>query len=297
MPKANGSLTLLTNRQFLAATGGSAAAVVFACLLAPISVQLAVVGLIVSLILGLLLTRVVSQPVVKANFIQQSFQIAKNEELHHHHQTLTYALARIAAHGDPFFRSLAVKRIADVTDEAAEISEGRLVYEDTETWRLAYEQLLRSPGLYQYRSAALITSSAYWQDEPGRQSMRLNYEMQGKGTVTIERTAIISDALWPANEELPLQPIRNWLKEQHHHGITLRVVRLSAILNEPELQTDFGIYGSRAVGFQELSLSSKTTRFLLSFDFERVREAEDRWDRLAVYATPFRDLLEQPAYI
>jgi hypothetical protein len=35
------------------------------------------------------------------------------------------------------------------------------------------------------RSAALVSSPAYWRDEPGRRSMRLNYEMQGKGTVTI----------------------------------------------------------------------------------------------------------------
>ena len=297
MPQVNGTSPLLTNRQFLLAAGGSSVAVVFSCLFAPFSVQLTFVGLLVSFVFGIVLSQRESQPPVDADFIRQSFQIAKNEELHQHHQTLTEALARTVAHGDPLFRSLATKRVADIADEVAEISEGMLVYEDTETWRLAYEQLLRSPGLYQYRSVAFINSFAYWQDEPGRQSMRLNYEMQGKGTVTIERIAIISDDLWPANEQLPLQPIRNWLEEQHSHGIELRLVRLSAVLNEPDLQTDFGIYGSRAVGFQELSLASRTTRFVLSFDFGQVREAEDRWDRLAVYASTFRDLLEQSAYI
>jgi len=48
-----------------------------------------------------------------------------------------------------------------------------------------------------YRSAALVTTPAYWQDEPGRQSMRLNFEMRDRGTLNIERTVIIADQFWP----------------------------------------------------------------------------------------------------
>jgi hypothetical protein len=294
MPQVNGSASLLINRRFLATAGGSSFAVVIACALAPLPVQLAVVGVITSVALGILFSRRENNARIPSDLIQQSFFIAKDEELQRHHEKLTRSLAKTVEHGDPLFRSLANKRIAAMASEAEEIAEGAIVYEDTETWRLAYEQLLRSPGLHLYRSVALVTSSAYWQDEPGRQSMRLNYEMAGKGTLSIERTAIIADDLWPANEYLPLQPLRAWIDEQHNHGIWLRLVRFSALLNEPDLQADFGIYGSRAVGIQELSPYSSALRFILSFDFNRVREAEDRWERLAVYASSYRDLLDRP---
>lgn len=49
----------------------------------------------------------------------------------------------------------------------------------------------------------------------------------------------------------------------------------------------FRRYGSRAVGYQEVNLRSKTLRFILSFDFQLVREAEERWDRLSVYASSY----------
>lgn len=294
MPQRKPPLILLANRRFLTTAGTASISVVIVCALAPVSVQLAVIGIIASLVLGILFARTQSDGAVDSDFIQQSFMIAKDEETLRHHQTLTGALARTVQHADPLFRSLALKRIAAIASEAEEISWGTIIYEDTETWRLAYEHLLRSPGLHLYRSVALIHTATYWQDEPGRQSMRLNFEMQDSETLSIERTVIIADDLWRANEHLPDEPIRHWINEQHTHGIWIRIVRLSALLKEPDLQADFGIYGSRAVGFQELNLRSKTMRFILSFDFARVREAEERWERLAVYASSYRDLLERP---
>ena len=125
-----------------------------------------------------------------------------------------------------------------------------------------------------------------------RRSIRLNFELQDAGTLSIERTIVIADELWPSNEHLPTESLQRWIDEQHNHGIWLRLLRLSSILNEPDLHADFGIYGTRAVGVQELGFHSKTARFILYFDFDRVREAEARWDRLAVYATSYRDLLD-----
>jgi hypothetical protein len=79
-----------------------------------------------------------------------------------------------------------------MASEEGKVSRGTFVREDTETWRLGYEQLLRSPGLHRYRSVSLVESAAYWQDVPGRQSMRLNFEMQDSGRLSIERTVIIA---------------------------------------------------------------------------------------------------------
>jgi hypothetical protein len=126
--------------------------------------------------------------------------------------------------------------------------------------------------------------------------MRLNFELQDSGTLSIERTIVIADELWPSNEHLPTEALLRWIDEQHNHGIWLRLVRLSSLINEPELQSDFGIYGTRAVGVQEHALPSRTVRFVLTFDFDRVRKAEARWDRLAVYARSYRDLLDSPDF-
>src|SRR5262249_40526094 len=37
----------------------------------------------------------------------------------------------------------------------------------------------------------------------------------------------------------------------------------------------------------------RTVRFVLHFDPQTIRLARDRWQRLALYATPFRNLLDQ----
>ena len=67
----------------------------------------------------------------------------------------------------------------------------------------------------------------------------------------------------------------------------------SQLAGERELVSDFGIYGSRAVGMQMADAAGRTIRFELSFDFERVKQAESIWERLQVFATSYRDLLDR----
>jgi len=268
--------------------------VLVVCSLAPVSVQIATVGIIAAVIVSLLLAREERERALAAepNLREQSLLIAKDDDALEQHRLLTGALVHIVEHSDPLFRSLALQRMKRLAVDADSFAASTIAFEDTETWRLAYEQLLRSPGLHLYRSVAVVHSPAYWQDEPGRRSMRLNYELQESGALSVERTVVIADELWPSNEDLPKSSLLQWIDDQHNHGIKLQLLRLSAIINEPDLQADFGIYGTRAVGVQELGLRSRTARFILSFDFDRVREAEARWDRLTVYATSYSDLLD-----
>lgn len=173
------------------------------------------------------------------------------------------------------------------------LGKGSVAFPSTESWRVVYEELLRSPGLHLYRSVAYIESAHYWQDGPGQQSTQLNLELHDTGIISIERTAIIADHLWPTDQLFPVEPLHSWLDQQHRYGIWLRLVRESALENDTDLLCDFGIYGSRAVGIQTADPAGRTIRFVLNFNFDKIQEAEVKWNRLAVYAISYRDLLDQ----
>src|SRR5690606_444620 len=105
---------------------------------------------------------------------------------------------------------------------------------------------------------AWVKTADYWQDEPGRKSMAVNFELHSGERLNIERIAIIADDLWPAGEVWPAERLRQWLHEQHVRGIWLKFVRQSALALEPDLIADIGIYGSRAVGVQTLDEQCRT---------------------------------------
>lgn len=219
--------------------------------------------------------------------------LAKDEDVFVLYTRAAEALKGISEHRDPILRDLALHRTEQAVGALDAVARGHIVFVGTETWRVAYERLLRSPGLHLYRSVSVIQSEAYWQDEPGKQSMQLNFEMMDEGTLNIERIAIIADDLWPTDERFPVEPIREWIETQHNHGLWIKLVRRAEISGEPQLIVDLGIYGNRAVGVQEVDDHGRTVRFTLSFDFEKVLSAEQRWDRLKVYATSYRDLLDR----
>ena len=209
------------------------------------------------------------------------------------HWALAKSLRSISANLDPIYRDLALERTQQLNAEVAEIARGRIVFSGTERWRMAYEQLLRSRGLYQYRSVAVIRTAHYWQDEPGRKSMAANYTAQNEQALHIARIAIIADSLWPPSERFPIEPLHTWLEDQHAHGLSVRLIRLSELEREPDLVLDMGIYGIRALGIQEQDEQGRTIRFTLSFDFPEVLAAEQRWERLSLLATPFEKILDQ----
>ena len=73
----------------------------------------------------------------------------------------------------------------------------------------------------------------------------------------------------------------------------MRLLRESNVGTESDLLNDFGIYGNRAVGMQLADPAGRTIRFVLSFDFEKLRQAEAQWSRLAVYSVSYKELLDQ----
>lgn len=225
--------------------------------------------------------------------VEQILTMSQDEQLAEIHAQLVNSLQRISQTKDTIFRAQALKQLERITQQTDSLAEGRIEFTSTERWRVVYEELLRSPGLHLYRSVAFIESERYWQEGPGQQSTRLNLELQDTRTVRIERTAIIADHLWPELSLFPCEPIHSWLEEQHRHGIWLRLVRESQLASEADLVGDFGIYGTRAVGTQTSDPEGRTLKFTLDFDFELVKRAEERWDRLAVYCISYCDLLDR----
>lgn len=193
---------------------------------------------------------------------------------------------------DPIHRDFVELLLGRVTKELAELIQGRIEFSSTESWRSVYEKVLRSPDVNEYRSAAWVKTSDYWQDLPAQQSMKLNFELIDRG-VRVERILIMGWHLWPPEARLPSSLVRRWIDDQHYRGIAISLVRENELLNEPDLLRDFGIYGHRATGEQELDEQSRTIRFILNFDQPSIRAAIDRWERLRLFSRPYSELLDQ----
>jgi hypothetical protein len=218
------------------------------------------------------------------------FALAGESRLYGEYVKIAEALTRIVKHNDLLFHDLCRVRIENMANELTTLAKGEVIFDATETWRTAYQRVLETLRVKTYYSVAWVRSSDYWNDAPGRQSMRLNYEMVERG-FRIERCHILPDELWPFDEKMPRTGILEWLVEQQGRGIIVSLVRESDLAKEPQLLRDFAIYGDRAIGDQEMDEQSRTVRFILSFDQPSIRQALDRWERLALYTTPFQALM------
>jgi len=227
--------------------------------------------------------------------LETLLKLSSNRQIADVHRSIANSLQRIASKADPIYHKLALQQLSSVTEQCRRLADDSVEFPSTESWRVVYEELLRSPGLHNYRSAAHIESAHYWQEGPGQQSTLLNLELHDAGIINIERIAIIADHLWRDDETFPVEPVHVWLDQQYRHGIWIRLVRESQLAGETDLVFDFGIYGTRAVGRQLADMTGRTIRFDLSFDFEKVKRAEETWKRLQVFSTSYSDLLDRIA--
>lgn len=279
----------------LAAGATSAGAVLVGAAFLPLAGLVASVGVLTSVTMGLLLQispRSQASVVLPAD-LETLLLLASDEVLYDRYRRIAALLVKVSQRQDLVFRDIALDQLDKFIPQLTTLAAGSVVYHTTETWRIAYELLLRSPGAYRYRSVAWIKDANYWQDEPGRKSLQVNFELHEQERLNIERIAIIADDLWPASDPLPVEPVRGWLHSQHVRGMWLKLVRESALCMEPDLLADIGIYGSRALGVQELDEQGRTARFVLTFDFAKVTEAEARWNRLCVYAKSYGEHLDR----
>jgi hypothetical protein len=265
--------------------------------LAPLPAQVAVLGCLLSIMAGLWLAYL-EQEDERERRLREALEslsvplaLAPHHELFDQYRAIAKALVQLAQSGDPILRELAALKLASVAGQVEALASGTVVFSGTEAWRTVYETLLTSPDVRQYRSVAWVRTRDYWRDAPGRQSMDANFEAAHRG-VLIERVVILRPDLWPRGAALPHDAVLPWIREQHNHGLWVTLVREADLSSEPELLRDMGIYGDRAVGVQELDEHSRTVRFTLTFDPQQVRLARDRWEKLSLYATSFRQILD-----
>jgi hypothetical protein len=268
------------------------------CTFAPMAAQVGVLGVFVSILGGLFLSYLEQEAERerrRAEMIDRltiPLALAPEHDIYIQYVAICRALTDLTKQRDPILREIAGLKLASIVDQLAPLTDGTALFAGTEGWRTVYEKLLESPELKEYRSVAWVRTKEYWQDAPGRQSIEANFAAINRG-VRIERIMILRDELWPKDEVLPSSDIRIWIENQHNHGVWVVLARESDLMAEPGLLIDMGIYGTRAVGTQELDERCRTLRFSLTFDPQTVRLARDRWDRLYLFSTSFRSLLDR----
>ena len=187
-----------------------------------------------------------------------------------------------------------MQQLATVERSLQYLGDGLLTFENTESWRIIYEQILRSKHVYSYKSVAWVKDELYWQDEPGQKSIRLNQELVSQRQISMERIFILPDELWPPSDKNGDSKVIGMLRDNARSRIKVFVIQESALCNDQDLPADFGIYGSHAVGFQVLDGRQRTNRFTIHFNFDAVSVAEQRWQRLLAYAKPFEEIHARP---
>jgi hypothetical protein len=290
--------SVLLSFRFLATAVIGSVVMALVAAFGPVAAHLAVLGAFISILGGLFLSYLGQeddrerQRGEMIESLSVPLSLASDRELFQQYQEISQSLVAVAKTADPILRGVALLKFASVAEQINGLADGKVVFALTEEWRTVYEQLLRSPDIRHYRSVAWVESAEYWQDEPGRQSMRVNFEAV-LGGLLVERVIVLRDELWPRDELLPSAAVRPWIEEQHNHGLWVVLVRESDLAREPDLLVDMGIYGDRAVGIQELDEHCRTLRFTLNVSSQAVQLADARWKRLLLYTRSFRSLLDQ----
>jgi hypothetical protein len=216
--------------------------------------------------------------------------LAAEHDLFEQYGGIAESFSRLAARSHPVLRDFAHYTIAQFVQSIERISHGTLVFEGTESWRAAYKELLNAPHVKKYRSVALVRQPEYWCDDAGESSLLENLRLIHKGK-SIERIAILGDSVWGAGTPLMDTDIGKWLKRQADGSIRVYIVRDSALGADPDLRTDFGIYGEDAIGVQELDENARTRKFTFYFNDTARHLAEQRWKRLLAYSRPLDEFI------
>src|SRR4051812_36635000 len=175
-PRANRPALLSFKFGGTALAGSLAMALVTA--FAPQPVQIAALGSCVSVLAGLFVAYLEQEEYRerrRAELLERlrvPVALAPDHELFDQYCVISEALSELARQADPVLREVALLKLASLSGEVRSLARGTVMFTATETWRTVYERLLGQPGLGEYLSVAWVKTRDYWQDRPGRQSMR-----------------------------------------------------------------------------------------------------------------------------
>lgn len=258
-----------------------------------LTIQISLVGSFVSLLAGILLALMKEVESTARHVhlalsgLTASRSVMSVRELRAAWEVIASAMQNVAESESTLFRQLATERIRAMHREAERMSNSELMYVSTEAWRHAYADVLNQEDVKEYRSVAWIRSLNYWQDQPGQQSLNLNYELVSRG-MSVTRLIILRSSEVCGENGTILQPIRDWIENQHEAGIRILLVPEESLDNEKGLLIDVGLYGSTAVGILDANQASETICFRLSFDEQDVRQYLEKWERLLLFAREWR---------
>lgn len=193
--------SVLGSFKFWAATLTGSLAAVLTAALAPLPLQLGLLGVLASIVAGLVLVALEREAEREEHLRQLLADLKLPLALTPHHglfaqyRAFAEALAELAKQTDPALQEFALLKLSSLAEQVQALAQGKVVFHGTEAWRTVYEKLLTSPEVKRYHSVAWVKTADYWQDQPGRQSMRLNFEAIERG-VRIERIVILPAAPW-----------------------------------------------------------------------------------------------------
>ena len=143
------------------------------------------VAWVTTLWLGILLTSVIvivlhrkgAADNSSLGLLETPFYLSHDTEIFERYKKISQQMLRVSQRTSAVFRELALQRFDKMAADCTSMGQGQIVFTETETWRIAYEQLLRDPVVFFYRSVSIVRHSRYWQDAAGTGSMQLNFQL------------------------------------------------------------------------------------------------------------------------
>lgn len=249
---------------------------------------LVLISIFIGLIIAILFKIIVFVYEIKESFREYTSKTDSSLTWEFHEKTIKNLkeLAHASFRDDLIFKDLVHERFEDFYSSLYEYSRGHFRF-NAESFRIHWRKLIESEEAKFYHSTALVNTPNYWQDGIGTKATTFTIEVSK--TKKVRKIFIINDKLWENAS------IKRWINDQKQQGknadkdkgLEVYVIKEKNIGKNEDVVYDFGIYGERAVGYQEL-LEVANNEFRMTYNLyfsqEWIQLTKRRFDRLMEYA-------------
>jgi len=177
---------------------------------------------------------------------------------------------------DPLYQEMFRKKVRELLRQLADASRGCIEYAGGETWRKEWQLLLGHKRGTKYLSVAWVKSPEYWSDPAGQES----FAFCRTASLDTTRIYVLRD---PCHDD---PEVCRMVLDDYGSKVKVFVVLEDVVkASDEQLLADFGVYGTRAVGYQDLDDRCRTRTFKFYFDEEQCEAARERFNGLKLYAT------------